>query len=67
MVDLYKFGGVTSIIVSSVILFVGLYILQGLTFEKYFMTYVIVGLVSFMSPVFGWGLGVYAIASSSSS
>lgn len=64
MVDAYKIGGMASIFLSSVGMFIGLYVLHGLDFEKYFMTVIIIGIVSFSLPLVGWSVGLYTLASS---
>jgi len=62
--DVKKAGGIISILGSSMIMFGCLFVLQGLEFEKYFMTYIILGLLSVLIPLFGWGVGIHAIAKS---
>lgn len=63
MTDIRTVLGVCILVLSSAVAFVGAYMLHGLNFEKYLMFGVIIGLVTFLVPIVGWGIGVHTIAS----
>lgn len=67
MADSHSIAGGISIVGSSIGMFVGLYFLRGLPFNTYFMTYIILGTVTFLLPLAGWGIGLRLIAESSTS
>lgn len=63
MVNTKTIGGMASIFLSSLGMFLSLYIIHGLNFEKYFMTVIILGLLAVALPLAGWIFGIKTIAS----
>jgi hypothetical protein len=63
MVNTKTIGGMASIFLSSLWMFLALYVIHGLDFEKYFMTVIILGLLAVVLPLAGWIVGIKTIAS----
>lgn len=58
-----KILGIVTILIGFSTLPMGMYFLTMISFEQYFMTYIIVGIVSFLSPLLFCAIGLRTVAS----